>query len=491
MPVQPPAIDLACSSYIRDHHCAPDYEALKAITGVGKRFRQIAMSHSQLWAYLSNSYTNGWNALLIERSREHKLVVDISSLHAHQTHERSRLDSLLHTVAAEMHRVFCLRIQDASGSEFFTRHRLLGTQAPSLQIFVCGGSKENLLSSFSGPLFGGHIPQLAIMDLACIALVPCQSSLAIRNLTTLSLSNIPTNNWPKYSELLALLRNCEQVRSLQLRSAGPRDWEGNAETVLTSPVNLPALETFVMFYNARTRTLQAIRIFLNHINATRLKSFTLSCHIATDMVTKFTMIPRSLCPIDNADHLSLSYPPSRSLRFRVNAPVPALNGKMPKGSDEQQFGLSIFDLKSRRDMVLGGLLLSAVDCWDLASTKKVSILFRGGEIMPCEPDGGIKTRNLLPHPRHLLERFPHLTALRLLGSCQKVDSENASHFVKALLSMNEDPPSSRIPESFVHLQLDHIFVTDPLKILLRSLRNRRHQLGFQLYYWENGRKAEW
>ncbi len=67
------------------------------------------------------------------------------------------------------------------------------------------------------------------------------------------------------------------------------------------------------------------------------------------------MIPRSLCPIDNADHLSLSYPPSRSLRFRVNAPVPALNGKMPKGSDEQQFGLSIFDLKSRRDMVLGGL----------------------------------------------------------------------------------------------------------------------------------------
>ncbi len=184
--VQPPAIDLACSSYIRDHHCAPDYEALKAITGVGKRFRQIAMSHSQLWAYLSNSYTNGWNALLIERSREHKLVVDISSLHAHQTHERSRLDSLLHTVAAEMHRVFCLRIQDASGSEFFTRHRLLGTQAPSLQIFVCGGSKENLLSSFSGPLFGGHIPQLAIMDLACIALVPCQSSLAIRNLTTLS-----------------------------------------------------------------------------------------------------------------------------------------------------------------------------------------------------------------------------------------------------------------------------------------------------------------
>ncbi len=111
--------------------------------------------------------------------------------------------------------------------------------------------------------------------------------------------------------------------------------------------------------------------------------------------------------------------------------------------------------------------------------------------MPCEPDGGIKTRNLLPHPRHLLERFPHLTALRLLGSCQKVDSENASHFVKALLSMNEDPPSSRIPESFVHLQLDHIFVTDPLKILLRSLRNRRHQLGFQLYYWENGRKAEW
>ncbi len=156
---------------------------------------------------------------------------------------RSRLDSLLHIVAAEMRRVFCLRIQDATGGDIFTGHRLLRTQAPSLQIFVCGGSKETLFSSFSGPLFGGHIPQLAIMDLACIALVPCQSSLAIRNLTILSLSNIPTNSWPKYSELLALLRNCEQVRNLQLMSAGPRDWEGNAETVLASqasPVNLPA-----------------------------------------------------------------------------------------------------------------------------------------------------------------------------------------------------------------------------------------------------------
>ncbi len=484
--VQP--IDLACLSHGRGRLCAPDYHVLKAITEVGKRFRQIAISHSQLWAYLSDSYTNGWNRLLIQRSREHNLVVDISSAAIQQMHGRSRLDSLLHAVAAEMHRVLYLRIQDRG--DFITRHRVLGVRAPSLQLFICGGFEETPLSSFPTHLFDGHSPQLVTLDLYHIALFPSQSSPATQNLSFLSLSNIPINSWPSCSELLALLSNCQQVTNLQLRSAGPRNLEGsiNTDTLLASPVNLPALEEFVMIYNAKIGTLQAVQVFLNQITAARLTSFTISCLLTRNMVTNFTMIPRSLCPVRNASHLCLSYPASHSLRFRITASS-TFNGRMPQ--EERQFRLSIFNLKPQQDTALGHLLLSAVDKWDLTSVTKISILFRSRQSSPCQPGAEMCTHS--PHPRQLLERFPNLYALRLIGSCRETDLQTTSCFIEARLCMDseKDPPGSRIPLSFVHLQLDHVLLMNNQKILLGSLKDGRNRAGFQLCYWENGRKAEW
>lgn len=457
------------SSFERRSHFVPDYKVLKAISALGKRFRQIALSHSQLWAYLSNSYSNDWNTLLIRRSRKSGLAVDVSN--EFSQYGKEGVDFLLDAVTVEIHRVVYLRVQASDVGKFITRHRFITMRAPILEAFVCGGAEGTPLANLSSPLFGGHSPKLTILDLHGVALHPFGSSSSLRSLTSLSLSNLPINDWPTCSDLLALLRNCKHVKRLQLQSAGPSIKD---VTNPVSSINLLALEELVIVYN-ETRSLRAVRKFLCHIKAVHLTAFALSCPMTTTTEDNLTMIPPFLFPVYNANHLCISYPALHAVRFHIKAPGAILNGG--EHQEDRRFRISFFNLKSRSDPALGDVLLSTIKAWEIRSTRKINIAIRDDEL--C---------TLSPHPRQLLEQFSDVIALRLIGSGREIDIQYALHFVEACLSMDEE---SRIPSSFAHLQLDRISVSAPLKYMMQRFRYRRNQAGFRMYYWEDGRQATW
>lgn len=454
-------------SFERQGLFVPDYEDLKTITALGKRFRQIALSRSQLWAYVSNSYSNDWNTLLIRRSRKSGLAVNVSN--GLSQYGKEGVDFLLEAVTVEIHRVAYLRVQASDSDKLITKHGFLTLRAPILEAFVC--DEVAPLANFSGPLFGGHSPRLTILDLHGVSLHPKKSTSSLRSLTSLTLSNLPTNDWPTCSDLLALLRNCEHVERLELRSAGPSIKD---ETNPVSSINLVALEELVIVYN-ETRSLRAVRKFLCHIKAEHLTAFALSCPMTTATEDNLTMIPRFLFPICNANHLCISYPALHAVRFHIKAPVSILNGG--EHQEDRRIRISLFNMKSQSDPALGDILLSTIKAWEIASTRKINIAIRDDEL--C---------TLSPHPRQLLEQFSDVIALRLIGSGREVDIQYALHFVEACISMDE---VSRIPSSFTHLQLDSISVSAPLKYLMQTFRYRRNQAGFRLYFWENGRQATW
>ena len=138
-----------------DSVCECDNKALVWISHVSRRWRQIAISYSSLWAYASSRYRPGLTALFLDRSRRSHLHIDIDLRDANLRYQRV-LDESIPLIMAQSYRTVELQVR------FFANSHLELDVISLLENAAAPVLKKLIIERWRGATL--HLPQSLFED---------------------------------------------------------------------------------------------------------------------------------------------------------------------------------------------------------------------------------------------------------------------------------------------------------------------------------------